>query len=76
MVKTKLTARRMYKKTRNLSAWYLNRDYVKRKLHPFKVKVTLPKQMAVNIKKNGQTIKTINVRIKSKFFSGRNRRVF
>ena len=76
MVKTKLTARRMYEKTRNLSAWYLNRDYVKRKLHTFKVKVTLPKQMAVNIKKNGQTIKTINVRIKSKFFSGRNRRVF
>ena len=42
---------------------------------PFKVKVTLPEQKTVDIKRNGETIKTINVRRKSKYFSGRNRRV-
>ena len=47
---------------RNLPLWLLNRDYGKRKLHPFKVKVTLPEQKLVTINKNGQTIRTINVR--------------
>ena len=76
MVRTKLTARRVYGKTGNFPAWLLNRDYGKRKVSPVIVKMTLPEQMTVNIKMNGQTIKTINVRRKSKYFSGRNRRVF
>ena len=73
MARTKLTARKSYEKTRNLPVWLLNRDYGKRKLYPFKVKVTLPEQKFVNIKKNGQTISTINVRPKSRGFSGRNK---
>ena len=73
MARTKLTARKSYEKTRNLPVWLLNRDYGKRKLCPFKVKVTLPEQKFVNIKKNGQTISTINVRPTSRGFSGRNK---
>lgn len=76
MVRTKLIAGRVYEKTGNLPAWLLNRDYCKRKISPFIVKMTLPEQTTVNIKMNGQTIKTITVRRKSKCFSGRNRRVF
>ena len=60
---------------RNLPLWLLNRDYGKRKLHPFKVKVTLPKQKLVTINKNGQTIRTINVRRESRYFSGRKKRI-
>ena len=55
---------------RNLPLWLLNRDYGKRKLHPFKVKVTLPEQKLVTINKNGQTLRTINVRRESRYFSG------
>ena len=76
MISTKLTTRRVYEKTRNLPAWILNRDQGKRKLFPFKVKVTLPEQKTVNIKKNGQTIAAVNVRRKYKYFSGINRRIF
>ena len=48
----------------------------KRKIYPFKIKQFLPEQKAVNIKKNGQVIKTINVCRKSKYFSGRSALVF
>ena len=44
MVRTKLTERRSYEKMRNLSVWLLNRDYGKRRVCPFKVKVTLPEK--------------------------------
>ena len=60
---------------RNLPLWLLNRDYGKRKLHPFKVKATLPEQKLVTINKNGQTIRTINVRRESRYFSGRKKRI-
>ena len=48
----------------------------KRRIHPFKIKLTLSERKSVNIKKNGQVIKTINVRTKSKFFNGNSARVF
>ena len=69
MAITKLTSRKFYEKTRN-------GDYGRGKLRPFKVKLTLPEQKTVNIKNNGQTIKTINVRRKSSYFPGRKKRVF
>ena len=47
-----------------------------RGINPFKIKEILPQQKIVNIKKNGQIIKTINVRRKSRYFSGRNRLIF
>ena len=43
---------------------------------PFKIKEILPEQKTVEIRKNGQIIKTINVRRKSRYFSGRNRLIF
>ena len=45
-------------------------------IFPFKVKLFLSAQKTVNIKKNGQFLKTINVRRKSRYFSGGNRLIF
>ena len=50
--------------------------FKKRTVYPFKIKQTLPARKAVNITKNGQVIKTINVRRKSKHFMVRKRLVF
>ena len=43
---------------------------------PFKIKQTLPEQKIVDIKKNGQTVRNINVRRKSKYFTGKHRLIF
>ena len=51
-------------------------NFVRKKTYPFKINLTLPSQKTVNIKKNGQIVKTINVRRKSKYFSGRSAMVF
>ena len=78
MVRTKATVRRLPGKTRQLPAWLMNREYGRRKrtIYPFKIKETLPEQRSVNITKNGQTIKTINVRRKSWYFNYTNRLIF
>ena len=39
-------------------------------IYPFKIKETLPEQKT---KKNGQVMKTINIKHKSKYLIGRNR---
>ena len=66
MARTKLTVR-----------WcldlVLNRPKVKR---PFKIKMILPEQKTVKIKKNGNVIKTIHVRGKTVHFKDRWARVF
>ena len=54
----------------------MNREYGRKRVRPFKIKLTLPAQKTVTIKKNGQPVKTINVRRKTKYFSGRNRLIF
>ena len=70
MVKTKLPARRSYQKTCQLPAWMLNKEYGrKRNIYPFKIKQTLPAQSTVNITKNRQVVKTINVRRKYRYFN-------
>ena len=82
MVRTKLTAKRSYEKTCNLSAWMVNRHSgnKKKRIYPFKIKLTLPEQKTVNItvntEKNGQNLKSINVRRKSKYFTDRNQLIF
>ena len=43
---------------------------------PFKIKITLPEQKTVEIKKNGNVIKTIRVRRNTKYFTDRNTRTF
>ena len=74
MVRTNVTVRRIPDKMRKLPAWMVNREYGrKRTIYCFKIKQTLPAQKTVNITKDGQVIKTINVRGKSKYFSEKNR---
>ena len=77
MVRTKVTVRRMPNKMQKLPPWMVNKEYGrKRTIYPFKIKQTLPAQKTVNITKNEQTVKAINVRRKSKYFSGKNRLIF
>ena len=76
MVRTKLTLRRSYEKTLNLASWLMKREYGRKRILPFKIKLILPAQKTVAIKKNGQPVKAINIRRKSKYFSGRNRLIF
>ena len=72
MARTKATVRRLPVKTCQLPAWVMNREYGTRKrtVYPFKIKENLPGQWTVNITKKGQTIKTINVRRKPRYFTG------
>ena len=77
MVRTKLTARRSYEKTRNGPAWLVNKEYRKKKtIYTFKIKQPLPEQKTVYITKNGQVVKTVNVWRKSKCFSSQNCLIF
>ena len=68
MTRTKATVRRLSVKTRRLPGWLINGEYEKKNktIYPFKIKEILPEQKAVNIIKDGQIIKTIHVRRKSK----------
>ena len=66
MARTKATGRR-------LPVVEVRNDFHRRTIKPFKIKEILPEQKTVVIKKNSEIIKTINVRRKSKYFSGRNR---
>ena len=47
-----------------------------RTIRPLKIKEILSQHKTITIKMNGQLIKTIDVRRKSKCFSGRNRLIF
>ena len=75
MVRTKLTVRRWPRPSRT-PTWLMRRRQHRRVKRPFKIKLTLPEQKTVNIKKNGDIIKTITVRRKSNYFSDRNARNF
>ena len=66
MARTKATVKSLPFNTKRLPRCVVNREYCKtRTIYPFKIKETLPEQKA---KKNGQRIKTINVKRKSKYF--------
>ena len=68
MARTKVTKRR-----RQLPDWLLlsgRRQRIKQ-TYPYKIKLTLPEQKQLDIKKNGQVVITINVRHRSKYFSAR-----
>ena len=47
-----------------------------KRIYPYKIKLTLPEQKQADIKKNGNVIKTINKRRKSKYFSDSSARLF
>ena len=73
MARTKVAVRRLPVKT-HLPGWLFNREYGRRKtIYPFKITETLPEKKTVNITKNEQIIKTINVKQKSRYFNDRNR---
>ena len=66
MARTKATVRRLPVKTRWLPAWLVNREYgTKKTVYSSKIKEILPEQKIVNVTKNGEVIKTINVKRKS-----------
>ena len=72
MARTKVTKRQQ------LPEWLLRRGGRQciKWTYPYKIKLTLPEQKQANIKKNGQVIKTINVRRKSTYFNTRSARSF
>ena len=77
MARTKAKVRRLPVKTHQLPGWIFNGEFGKKNTnYPFNIKEILPEQKTVNITKGGQIIKTINVRIKSKYFNSRNRLIF
>ena len=72
MARTKVTKRRQ------LLGCLLRRGRRQRikQTYPYKIKLILPEQKQVDMKKNGRVIKTINVRRKLKYFSARSARSF
>ena len=66
MARTKATVRRF-------PVVVVGNDFQRKTIKPFKIKEILPDPKTVDIKKNGEIIKKINLRRKSKYFSGRNR---
>ena len=75
MVRTKLTAKR-WPRTSRIPPWLMNKRQQRKVKKPFKIKLTLPEQRTVTIKKGGNVIKTIRVIRKTKYFTGRNARIF
>ena len=75
MVRTKLTAKR-WPRTSRIPPWLMNKRQQRKVKKPFKIKLTLPEQRTVTIKKGGNVIKTIRVRRKTKYFTDRNARIF
>ena len=67
MVRTKLTPRRGATLPRAVrKQWPPRHPYQK-----FKIKTLLPEQKTIEIKKNGQTIRSVTTRRKTKKFTGR-----
>ena len=67
MVRTKLVLKRKVR----IRQWPSKEPYVK-----FKIKTLLPEQKTIQIKKNGQVIRTVTVRRKTKKFTDRWARTF
>ena len=76
MARTKLTPRR---RGHRLTPWMLRQNRIRqrtKRTYPYKIKLTLPEQKQVDITKNGDVIKTIIVRRKSKYFNSNSAKVF
>ena len=77
MVRTKAAVRRLPVKTRRLTGWLIKGEYCKKKtIYSSKIKEILPEQKAANITKDGQVIKTVNVRRKSWYVNCKNKLIF
>ena len=75
MVRTKLTARSWPRSSR-IPPWLMNKRQRRKVSKPLKIKLILPEQKTVTIRKGGNAIKTIRVRRKSKYFTDKNARTF
>ena len=75
MVRTKLTARSWPRSSR-IPPWLMNKRQRRKVSKPLKIKLILPEQKTVTIRKGGNAIKTIRVRQKSKYFTDKNARTF
>ena len=67
MVRTKLVPKRIVR----IRHWPPREPYTK-----FKIKTLLPEQKTINIKKNGQVVRMVTVRRKTKKFTDRWTRTF
>ena len=67
MVRAKLTAKRIPR----VPDWLISRRILGKRERPYKIKMLLPEQKQVNIKKNSEIVKTITVRRKSTYFNDR-----
>ena len=75
MVRTKLTAK-CWPRTSLIPLWLMSKRQQRKVKRPFNIKLILPEQKTVTIKKGGNVIKTIRVRRKTKCFNDRNARTF
>ena len=75
MVRTKMTAKR-WPRTSRVPPWLMNKRRQRKVKRSFKIKIALPEQKTADIKKNGNVIKTIRVRRKTKYFNDRNGKAF
>ena len=63
MARTKLTPRR---RGHRLTPWMLRQNRIRqrtKRTYPYKIKLTLPEQKQVDITKNGDVSKTININV-------------
>ena len=70
MARTKAIVRR-FPKINRIPPWRMNRGERNQKRQRYKIKLTLPEQKTVDIKKNGNVIKTIRAKRRSKYFTDR-----
>ena len=75
MARTKLTVHQTKRLPKLLTRNRPTRQRIKR-ICSYKIKLTLPEQKQVHIKKNGNVIKNIIGRRKSKYFIGGSARLF
>ena len=64
------------KRTSRVPPWLMNKRRQRKVKRSFKIKIALPEQKTADIKKNGNVIKTIRVRRKTKYFNDRNAKAF
>ena len=53
-----------------------NKNIMNRRNNQFKIKKLLPETKRIQVKKNGQVLRTMNVRKKAIYFSGKRRLTF
>ena len=76
MTRTKLTAHWTHRLPESWTHERPNPRQRAKQTYPYKIKLTLSEQQHVDMKKNGNVIKTNNVMPRSKYFNDRSDRLF